>query len=217
MKSEKPNTTAHEKPLALSMKNRILATGAALALLPLTASAHVGEHAPVQGVADSFVSAFIHPFTGTDHLAAMLAVGAFSSLTAHPAGRLPAVFAAALIAGALAGMGGVWTMAVEPMIATSVLLFGLLIALQKQIPWAVATALSAVFAVFHGLAHGHELAGDTRLLSFAALAGMAMGSAVLLAAGVALGRAVKQRPHGLARWAGAGTALLGAFMLARLA
>jgi urease accessory protein len=216
MKLEISTIVAHGKLMAAGMRKPIFAIGAAAALLPVSAAAHVVGHAHGHGVAESFVSAFFHPFAGVDHLAAMLAVGAFSSLTAKPAWRVPAVFAVVLIAGALAGMGGIWLGAVEPMIATSVLLLGLLVAAQKRVPWVVAASLSAVFALFHGVAHGHELASDTRLLSFAALAGVALGSAVLLTMGMALGREIERRPHGLTRWAGAGAALLGASMLTRL-
>jgi hydrogenase/urease accessory protein HupE len=67
-----------------------------------------------------------------DHLAAMLAVGAWSALTVTPAWRAPAAFVALLVAGALAGFAGLWVPGVEPMIAASVLVLGLLVAVQKD-------------------------------------------------------------------------------------
>jgi len=94
---------------------------------------------------------------------------------------------------------------------------GLLLALQKKMPWGAAAALAGVFAFFHGAAHGYELAGDTGLAAFGALAGMALGSAVLHLAGMALGRVVLQRHRLLTALGGAATAALGVFMLARLA
>ena len=64
--------------------------------------------------------------------------------------------------------------AVEPMIAASVLVLGLLVAVQKRMPWGVAAVVAGVFAFFHGAAHGAELASDSVIASLAALAGMAL-------------------------------------------
>ena len=183
-----------------------------LATLPFAAMAHVGGHPHTHGLADSFAQGFVHPFTGLDHLAAMLAVGAWSALAVRPAWRAPAAFVALLVLGALAGFHGLRVPGVEPMIATSVLVLGLLVAVHRRMPWGAAAAVAGVFAFFHGVAHGDELAGD-----FGALAGMAAGSAVLHAAGMLLGHAVMQRHQWMARTGGAATALLGAFLLARIA
>ena len=183
-----------------------------LATLPFAAMAHVGGHPHTHGLADSFAQGFVHPFTGLDHLAAMLAVGAWSALAVRPAWRAPAAFVALLVLGALAGFHGLRVPGVEPMIAASVLVLGLLVAVHRRMPWGAAAAVAGVFAFFHGVAHGDELAGD-----FGALAGMAAGSAVLHAAGMLLGHAVMQRHQWMARTGGAATALLGAFLLARIA
>lgn len=187
------------------------------AALPFAALAHMGGHPHAHGVADSFAHAFVHPFTGLDHLAAMLAVGAWSALAVRPAWRAPAAFVALLVLGALAGFSGMWVPGVEPMIAASVLMLGLLVAVHKRMPWSAAASLAGVFAFFHGAAHGYELAGDGGAAAFGALAGMAAGSAVLHVIGMLLGHAVTQRHQWIARSGGAATALLGAFMLTRLA
>lgn len=192
----------------------------ALASLPVAALAHMGGQPHTHGLADSFMQGLAHPFTGLDHLAAMLAVGAWSALAfpqLRTAWRVPAAFVALLVAGAAAGFAGLWMPGVEPMIAASVLVLGLLVAVQKQMPWVLAAALAGVFAFFHGAAHGYELAGDAGVVAFGALAGMALGSALLHVAGMALGHAVMQRHRWLARVAGAATALLGIALLGRLA
>ena len=98
-----------------------------------------------------------------------------------------------------------------------VLVLGLLVAVQKRMPWSVAALLAGVFAFFHGAAHGAELASDTGLMAAAALAGMALGSATLHLTGMALGNAALQRHAWIARAGGVATAALGAFMLTRLA
>lgn len=191
-----------------------------LSALPFAALAHLGDaggHPHAHGLADSLLRGLAHPFTGLDHLAAMLAVGVWSALTVTPAWRAPAAFVALLVAGAIAGFAGLWVPGVEPMIAASVLVLGLLVAVQRRMPWVLAAALAGVFAFFHGAAHGYELAGDGGTAALGALAGMALGSAALHIAGMALGHGAMQRHQWLARAGGAATALLGAFLLTRLA
>ena len=48
----------------------------------------------------------------------------------------------------------------EPMIAASLLVMGLLVATRLRVPGPVAALLVGAFAAFHGLAHGYELAGE---------------------------------------------------------
>lgn len=203
------------------MKIRPLFTtvATAAAALPLAALAHVGEHPHGLGAGDAFLRALAHPFTGADHVAAMLAVGAWSALTMSGIGtawRAPAAFVALLVTGAVAGLAGLGVPGVEPMIAVSVLVLGLLVAVRAKLPWGAAAALAGLFAFFHGAAHGRELAGDAGLAAIAALLGMAAGSALLHIAGMVLGHAVLQRHQWLAGLSGAATALLGTVMLTRL-
>ncbi|RGE42954.1 urease accessory protein UreJ [Comamonas testosteroni] len=191
---------------------------ATAAALPLSALAHVGaDGGGHHNFLDSLTHAFAHPFTGADHLAAMLAVGAWSALTVTPAWRAPAAFVALLLAGAMAGFAGLWVPGVEPMIAASVLVLGLLVAVQKKMPWVLAATLAGVFAFFHGAAHGFELAGDTGWAAIGALTGIALGSGLLHICGMVLGKVVMQRHQWAAKLGGAATAALGAFMLTRLA
>lgn len=189
----------------------------AIGALPLLASAHTG----VDGAAHhdtGFMQGFLHPFTGIDHLAAMVAVGLWSALVAH-SGRAtlwaPLGFAAMLLAGALLGMGGVQVPGVEPMIAASLLVIGLLVVTRLRLPGPVAAAVVGAFAVFHGVAHGHELAGEHG--AAAAIAGMVAATAMLHAAGVAIGWTLRQRGAWLPRVAGAAVALFGAALLTQLA
>lgn len=202
------------------MKKVTSITLAALPMLPAMALAHGGNHSHTHGLADSFVQGLVHPFTGLDHLAAMLAVGVWSVLAfpkLQAAWRIPVAFVAMLVAGAVAGFAGLRVPGVEPMIAASVLALGLLVAVQSKMPWVAAAALAGGFAFFHGAAHGYELAGDGGLAALGALAGMALGSAILHITGMGLGHGLMQRYQWLARLGGVGTALLGAFLLIRLA
>jgi urease accessory protein len=178
-----------------------------------SASAHIcidsSAHAGI-----GFIDGLLHPFTGLDHLAAMLAVGFWSALSARRLWTAPLAFAAMLLAGALPGLAGMELPAVEPMIAASVLVLGLLVALRTRLPAALAAGLVGVFAVFHGAAHGTELAGSANFL--APLLGMLLSTLALHAAGLALGRVARNTPL-WTRMAGAGVATLGVTLLVRLA
>jgi len=177
------------------------------------ASAHTGTDGAAH-IHAGFLDGLLHPFTGLDHLAAMLAVGAWSALTARRLWAAPLAFAAMLLAGALLGLAGVDLPAVEPMVATSVLVLGLLVALRARLPAVLAAALVGGFAVFHGLAHGMELAGGTG--HAAPLLGMLLATVALHGAGLGLGRVLRANAWA-PRAAGAGVACLGAALLAQLA
>jgi urease accessory protein len=120
-----------------------------------------------------------------------------------------------LLAGAFLGLQGVHSPAVEPMIASSLLVIGLLVLTRWRVPGIAAAALVGVFAVFHGLAHGHELAGDANALPV--MAGMLAATALLHAAGVATGWALRHANVWVPRLAGAGVAIFGLALLGRLA
>ena len=84
-----------------------LATFALLAAAGGTAFAHTG----VDGGSHhgAFLQGLLHPWTGLDHLAAMLAVGVWSALVlGRPqVWQAPLAFVAMLVVGALAGFAGV--------------------------------------------------------------------------------------------------------------
>ncbi|WP_421954419.1 HupE/UreJ family protein [Polaromonas sp.] len=199
------------------MTSRNLRILAAIAgLVPVLALAHTGADGHAH---PGFMSGFVHPFTGFDHLAVMLSVGLWSALAARRAGPGmlwgPLGFAAMLLVGAMLGLQGVQLPAVEPMIAASLLVTGLLVITRWRIPGVAAALLVGVFAIFHGLAHGYELAGSTD--AAATLAGMLAATVLLHATGLALGWALRRANVWVPRLAGAGVAAFGVTLLTQLA
>lgn len=196
-----------------ALKTLALATLA----LPLAALAHTGADAGVHH--HGLLAGFTHPLTGADHLAAMVAVGLWSALAARRAWPdllwAPLAFAGMLLAGALMGLAGLQLPAVEPMIAASLLVLGLLVATRAHLPVGVAVSVVGLFAVFHGMAHGRELAGtqDVALT----LAGMVAATLLLHTAGIVVGWALRHANAWLPRIAGAGVVALGATLLAQAA
>ena len=186
------------------------------AAMPLATLAHTGADA---GSHHGFLTGFMHPLTGLDHLAAMLAVGLWSALVARRAWPdllwAPAGFAAMLLVGALAGLRGLEVPGVEPMIAASLLVMGLLVATRLRVPGPVAALLVGAFAAFHGLAHGYELAGEPG--AALTLAGMLSATVLLHGAGIGLGWALRHAPRWTPQVTGGAVALLGLSMLTRLA
>lgn len=171
----------------------------ALAGLSFSASAHLGDAHDHGG----FLTGFLHPITGPDHLAAMLAVGVWSAMTTRRLWIAPLSFAALLLIGALMAQAGIALPAVEPMIAVSMLVVGLLLAAQVKLHEATGALLVGAFALFHGAAHGQELTDG------AALAGMVLGTAMLHTAGIAIGLGLKRTNAWLPRVAGGVVALMG--------
>ncbi len=193
------------------MKRQLPCLTAAL-LLPALAHAHTG--AGTVHTHDAFFAGLLHPLTGLDHMAAMVALGVWSALALRRVWLAPAAFVAVLAAGALAALAGLRVPAIEPMIASSLLVLGLLVATQRALPLAAALAMSAFFAFFHGAAHGQELAA---LNALPALAGMLLTTAALHATGILLGRHVMTQRRWLAPVAGSAVALLGSGLLLQLA
>ncbi|ANN67823.1 HupE/UreJ family protein [Bordetella bronchialis] len=196
-------------------RSRIAAIAAWSTLLVAgAAGAHpLREHiAEAAGMASSAVAGLLHPLTGLDHLCAMIAVGMWSAMTARRVWLAPLSFAAVLLLGALVGLARVPMPAVEPMIAASLLVLGLLVAARARLPEWAGAAIAALFAFFHGHAHGHELPEAASAGAY--IAGFMAATVGLHCAGIAAGVALRQAHAWLPRIAGLGVALYGAVLLA---
>jgi len=163
----------------------------ALSVLSGIAEAHTGvDHAVAAG---GLAAGFAHPFSGLDHLLAMVAVGLWAA-TLGGAARwaVPASFLVLMALGAVIGVHGVDLPMVEPMIALSVIALGAMVALALRVPTAAAAALVALFGLFHGYAHGAEMPEMVAPLGYGL--GFVAATALLHGAGLAIGSA-------LPRWA----------------
>ncbi|MDA7949643.1 MAG: HupE/UreJ family protein [Hyphomicrobiaceae bacterium] len=160
---------------------RFLVVVAFVSLAPESASAHVES-----GALGGFQSGFTHPILGMDHLLAMLAVGIWG---AQMGGRnvwtLPVTFPLVMAAGGILGMSGFVLPHVELGIALSVLVLGLAIAFAWKAPEWIALLLIAVFAVFHGYAHGVELPLAVDPASYAI--GFVVATGIIHVAGIGIG------------------------------
>ncbi|HTN94701.1 MAG TPA: HupE/UreJ family protein [Gallionella sp.] len=181
-----------------------------VAILLLIASGSALAH-PGHNVS-GFAAGLTHPFSGLDHLLAMVAVGLWA---AQRGGRkiwlLPAAFMTMLVAGAALAMHWQSLPMVEAGIASSVLALGLLVALSAQLPVALSIAITGLFGLLHGYAHGLELPESAAPLDYAA--GFLIATASLHLAGIAVGVATQRRYALLSRILGSAIALAGTYLL----
>jgi len=179
-----------------------------LAAFTSAASAHIGDHSHM-----SLVEGLTHPFTGIDHLLAMVAVGLWAAqLGGRALWLLPATFPLAMAAGAALGFGGAPLPSVEIGIAASVLVLGAAVATKARPSLAVSVPLIGAFAVLHGYSHGVELPASASALTYAA--GFIAATAVLHLIGIGLGLAAARLPvQFVARTAGGAIAMVGLALL----
>lgn len=133
-----------------------------------------------------FLSGFLHPVLGWDHVVAMVAVGLWGAVLERPAiWLLPIVFPLAMAFSAALGVIGAPLPFVETGIAVSAVAIGLLIALFARPPLWFAAGVVGIFALFHGHAHGTELPDTANPFAYAL--GFVLSTGLLHAAGIVLG------------------------------
>ena len=186
-----------------------IATALAALLAANAAQAHI-----ISAQGAGFAAGFAHPFSGLDHLVAMVAVGLWAAqLGGRARWIVPLAFMGALAAGAGLALAGVRLPAVETGIASSVMILGLLIAIAARLPTAASAVLVGAFAVFHGHAHGTELPQAASGALYGA--GFLLATGLLHATGLGLGAAMQRRfESAWLRALGGGIAAIGAVMLA---
>jgi urease accessory protein len=177
------------RPLACKLSFAAL-VGLVVAGSGTAAFAHAGDHSHI-GV----VAGLLHPFSGLDHLLAMVAVGLWAVQLGRPAlWLLPLTFPVVMAVGAALGISGVSLPFVEVGILGSVLVLGAAVALAIRLPLPASVALIALFGLLHGFAHGAELPMGASALAYGA--GFIAATLVLHAIGIAAGLLAGRGPAG---------------------
>ena len=157
---------------------------AALAGLSSTAFAHSGHDTSMP-----FISGFLHPMMGFDHFIAMFAVGLWGArLGGKAIFTAPFAFVATMLIGFSLAVSGMSIPYIEQGILASVIFLGLVLAFSTRLPALYSSVLVAVFAFFHGAAHGMELPYDAHATGFAV--GFALASITFHLVGVAFNKAI---------------------------
>jgi urease accessory protein len=194
------------------MRMRVL-IAAVLMLVPSAALAH-----PAMGDAHGFVQGLAHPLGGLDHILAMVAVGVFAwQLGGRALWAVPATFVLVMALGGMLGIAGIGLPGVEIGIAASVIVLGAIVALRVNASVATAMGVVALFASFHGYAHGTEMPLAAESVPYAL--GFMLATALLHLAGIALGFAIGRAGESYGRlgyrFAGGLVALAGIAILAQ--
>lgn len=190
---------------------RALAVAGAMAASAGPAAAHTG------GVVGGLQSGILHPILGLDHVVAMVAVGLWGGILGRPAiWALPVAFPLMMALAGAAAVAGLPLPFVEPGIALSGVVLGLLVLAAARPPLWAAVAVVAVFAAFHGHAHGTELPEAANPAAYAL--GFVVGTGLLHLVGIAIGLLWQWRGGQVAvRAAGAAIAVAGAAFLTGVA
>lgn len=183
-----------------------LSLGAAFGLLPAFAFAHPGHDE------SGLLAGFAHPLSGLDHLLAMFAVGLWA---AQQRGRarwlLPLTFVGSMVLGGLLGFAGFALAYLETGIAASVLTLGVLVTVAARPPEVAALAITALFGLAHGIAHGLELPEMSSPVAYAL--GFTVATLGLHGAGFALARGLSMSNGAIVRVLGLASASAGAWLL----
>ena len=158
-------------------------------------------------------SGFMHPITGLDHVIAMVAVGLWGGILRAPAiWVLPIVFPLMMAVSGAFAIAGFPLAGVEPGIALSGIVLGMCVLFVFRPPLWTAVGITAVFAVFHGYAHGAELPDAANPVAYAV--GFVLATGMLHLMGIVVGQLATSNPGMVAvRAIGAAIAVGGAAFL----
>ena len=156
-------------------------------IAPLALAHGEGAHSHGAGL----IAGLAHPFSGLDHLLAMVAVGLWA---AQKGGRalwiLPLAFVGMMVLGGALGGLGISLLGIETGIVLSVMVLGLLVALQSRWALPLAGSMVGLFAMFHGMAHGVEMPNAASPWAYGL--GMMAATAFLHATGVLAGMKLRE-------------------------
>jgi len=181
-----------------------------LLLFPAVASAH--EIAGSTG--GGFFTGLLHPVLGLDHFLAMVSVGLLSAqLGGKAIWTVPTTFVVVMLIGGILGIAGIPLISVELGIALSVFFLGFAVAADKNVPVVASMIFVAIFAIFHGHAHGVEMPVVAQPALYAL--GFVVGTASIHLLGVLIGITADKLFHSsmLVRLLGAGVAGIGLHLL----
>ena len=184
-----------------------------IAGLMMTATLAIAHPGHGEQVSNGFLSGFLHPMMGLDHLLAMGAVGFWSIRQNTTMKRgTPLFVVGGMIAGASLAWAGVSLAGIETGIAMSVLLVGVLIATLAKLPTAIGGTLVALFMVAHGYAHGTEMTQGSSLLLY--MAGFVVATLAITFVGRGLGTMMLKADNRINRALGGVVAIIGGVLAA---
>jgi urease accessory protein len=225
-----PLKSARKKQHFLSLHSRGLtvATVISLAIIGLFSFAPgaMAHHFSGGKIPDSFLTGFLsglaHPIIGLDHFAfvvasGLMAVGLVWGMS------IPIAFVLATVLGTALHLQSLDLPAAEVVIAGSVVLFGILLAVRSYkanlqgIDTVILTAIAAGAGIFHGYAYGEAIVGAKMMPLVSYLAGFTTIQLGIAVAAYALGNAIVKnfagKPFAPMRLVGLAIAMIGVVFL----
>lgn len=161
-----------------------------------------------------FAEGLAHPFMGVDHLLVMIAVGLWAvQVGGRAVWLIPAIFMAVMAMGAGLAHLGLNLPYVETAIGLSVVGLGLMVAAASNLSCGIGVLMVALFALFHGHAHGLEMPEAGAPLAYAA--GFLLATLSLHLVGLGLGYAARSLTKAL-KFGGIAMAATGVYWLTSL-
>ncbi len=148
-----PSNNVFQKAAALP----ILISIFSLAATPASAHHAMGGKMP-SNFFEGFMAGIAHPLIGPDHLAFIVAIGLLAAIKRKGI-LIPISFVLAAMLGAEVHLLSIDLPGVELLVSSSVLLFGILLALKDSPNTLIVTILSAIAGLFHGYAYGESIFG----------------------------------------------------------
>ena len=124
---------------------------------------------PGYAVTGGFIDGVAHPFSGIDHVLAMVALGVWGYQLGRPVvRRLPAMCVLGMSIGGLLAATGVRFPGAEAAFAASMIALWCAVVVRKQVAPFTACVCAAVISMLHGHMHGIEMAAGANAVLYGA-------------------------------------------------
>lgn len=158
---------------------------------PVLAHHPMGGNTP-RNFAEGLLSGLGHPIIGIDHLVFAIAVGLLAVLSNRWGMIIPLGFIVATVLGTAIHLQGIDLPIVEVVIATSVLMVGMILARKDPTKLGWLVMISAIAGIFHGYAYGESIIGAETAALSAYLLGFAIIQFAISFAAYLLGSKILQ-------------------------
>lgn len=148
------------------------------------------------------LSGLAHPIIGLDHFAFVVAIGLLAA-TRQQGFWLPIAFLLSALMGTGAHLLNLDLPAPELFISVSVLVFGIMLAMQARPQLPILVSLGAIAGLFHGYAYGEAIIGATAAPLIAYLIGFTLIQLIIALSTYAIAKKILHRSDALKlRYAG---------------
>jgi urease accessory protein len=142
------------------------------------------------------LSGLAHPIIGLDHFAFVVAIGLLAATRKHGF-WLPVAFLCSALVGTGVHLLNLDLPAPEIFISLSVLIFGIMLAIQARPQLPVLVSLGAIAGLFHGYAYGEAIIGATAAPLIAYLIGFTCIQLVIALSTYAIAKKILHTPDSL--------------------